>query len=76
MGLYNVPDIFQEKISEMFTDIKEVHACIDGLLLLTNGRWGHHLEKLDTFVDRLKCVELKKKVKAIIKITPPTTRKQ
>eukprot|EP00957_Ditylum_brightwellii_P020897 1575802-Ditylum_brightwellii.AAC.1 len=96
MGLYNSPDIFQEKMSKMLADIKEVCAYIDNLLLITNGGWGNHLEKLDKVLDRLKyaglkvnaqtsffrCQELgdtkplQKKAEAVLKIAPPTTRKQ
>eukprot|EP00957_Ditylum_brightwellii_P100447 7656718-Ditylum_brightwellii.AAC.1 len=47
MELCNSPDIIQEKVSKMFTDIKEVCACINDLLLITNSSWKSHLEKLD-----------------------------
>eukprot|EP00957_Ditylum_brightwellii_P002626 202142-Ditylum_brightwellii.AAC.1 len=44
MGLCNSPDIFQEKMSKMFANIKELHAYIDNLLLITNGDWDNHLQ--------------------------------
>eukprot|EP00957_Ditylum_brightwellii_P012393 936307-Ditylum_brightwellii.AAC.1 len=43
----------------MFADVKEVHAYIDNLLLLTNGDWDSHLQKLDEVLGRLKCAGLK-----------------
>eukprot|EP00957_Ditylum_brightwellii_P023485 1772079-Ditylum_brightwellii.AAC.1 len=46
-------------MSKMFTDIKEVHAYINDLLLITNGDWDSHLQKFDKFLGRLKCAGLK-----------------
>eukprot|EP00957_Ditylum_brightwellii_P165164 12575162-Ditylum_brightwellii.AAC.1 len=46
-------------MSEMSTDIKEVCAYIDNLLLTTNGDWDSHLQKLDEVLGRLKCAWLK-----------------
>eukprot|EP00957_Ditylum_brightwellii_P142059 10823171-Ditylum_brightwellii.AAC.1 len=47
MGLCNSPDIFQEKITKMFADIKDAHVYIDDLLLITNGSWENYLGKLN-----------------------------
>eukprot|EP00957_Ditylum_brightwellii_P167812 12774302-Ditylum_brightwellii.AAC.1 len=76
MGLCKSPNIFQEKISQMFAGLKEACVYIDNLLLITNGSWEHHLEKLDGVLDRFKCAGLKKKVEVVLKIAPPTTKKQ
>eukprot|EP00957_Ditylum_brightwellii_P075986 5775747-Ditylum_brightwellii.AAC.1 len=59
MGLCNSFDIFHEKMSKIFTDIKEVRAYTDDLLLITNGNWDSHLQKLDEVLDRLKWAGLK-----------------
>eukprot|EP00957_Ditylum_brightwellii_P076977 5850165-Ditylum_brightwellii.AAC.1 len=59
MGLCNSPDIFQDKMSEMFADIEEVHVYINDLLLITNRDWDSHLQKLDKVLGRLKCAGLK-----------------
>eukprot|EP00957_Ditylum_brightwellii_P041470 3140247-Ditylum_brightwellii.AAC.1 len=40
-------------------DIKEVHAYIGNLLLITNIDWGSHLQTLDEVLGRLKCAGLK-----------------
>eukprot|EP00957_Ditylum_brightwellii_P165832 12625795-Ditylum_brightwellii.AAC.1 len=40
-------------------DIKEIHVYIDDLLLIINGNWDSHLEKLDKVLDRHNCVGLK-----------------
>eukprot|EP00957_Ditylum_brightwellii_P198467 15125707-Ditylum_brightwellii.AAC.1 len=92
-------------MSKMFSNIEEVCAYINELLLITNGNWEHHLEKLVEVLDRLKyaglkvnaqksyfdCQELEylgylvtrqgikplqKQVEAVLKIAPPTIRKQ
>ena len=47
MGLCNSPDIFQEKMCELFHGLDHVRAYIDDLLCLTKGTFGDHLEKLE-----------------------------
>jgi Reverse transcriptase (RNA-dependent DNA polymerase) len=46
MGLCNSPDIFQEKMSELFDGFEFVRTYIDNLLTLTKGTFEDHLEKL------------------------------
>eukprot|EP00957_Ditylum_brightwellii_P204767 15340756-Ditylum_brightwellii.AAC.1 len=46
-------------MSEIFADIKEVCAYINGLLLITNGDRESHLQKLNKLLSRLKCAGLK-----------------
>eukprot|EP00957_Ditylum_brightwellii_P000824 65518-Ditylum_brightwellii.AAC.1 len=46
-------------MSKIFTDIKEVCAHIDNLLLNTNRYWDSHLQKLNKVLDRLNHVGLK-----------------
>eukprot|EP00957_Ditylum_brightwellii_P080020 6085495-Ditylum_brightwellii.AAC.1 len=46
-------------MSKMFTDIKEVCAYIDNLLLITNGDWDSNLQKLNKVLGRLRCAGLK-----------------
>eukprot|EP00957_Ditylum_brightwellii_P028780 2173832-Ditylum_brightwellii.AAC.1 len=36
-------------MSKIFADIKEVHAYIDDVLLITNGDWDSHLQILMKF---------------------------
>ena len=45
MGLCNSPDIFQEKMNELFTGFKYVRAYIDNLLVISNGTWEDQLSK-------------------------------
>ena len=54
MGLCNSPDIFQEKMSELFDGLDFVRTCIDDLLALTKGTFEDHLERLERVLFRLK----------------------
>ena len=54
MGLCNSPDIFQEKMSTLLSDLEYVRAYIDDLLIISNQSYEDHLEKLDE-VYRTKC---------------------
>ena len=47
MGLCNSPDIFQEKMNELFAGFEYVRAYIDDLLVISNGTFDDHLNKLD-----------------------------
>jgi hypothetical protein len=52
MGLCNSPDIFQEKMSELFNGFEFVRTYIDDLLTLTKGTFKDHLEKLERVLYR------------------------
>ena len=43
MGLCNSPDIFQEKMSELFVGLDTVRVYIDELLHVTKASWTEHL---------------------------------
>ena len=47
MGLCNIPDVFQEKMSTLMHDLEFVRAYTDDLLAITSGSFEDHLEKLD-----------------------------
>jgi hypothetical protein len=59
MGLCNSPDIFQEKMSELFYGMDFVRAYIDDLLVTSAKDLDDHLEKLDLVLENLKRVGLK-----------------
>jgi Reverse transcriptase (RNA-dependent DNA polymerase) len=44
-GICNGPDIFQEKMAELFDGMDFIRAYIDDLLVLTKGNFNDHLEK-------------------------------
>ena len=47
MGLCNSPDIFQEKMNELFAGLDYVRTYIDDLLILSSKSFEDHLQKLD-----------------------------
>jgi hypothetical protein len=53
-GLSNSPDVFQEKMNELFDGHNHVRVCIDDLLWLTKGTFDEHLEKPEGIFQRLK----------------------
>ena len=59
MGLSNSPDIFQEKMSELFADLETVRAYIDDLLVITKGSYDHHLEEVGKVLAQLRKAGLK-----------------
>eukprot|EP00957_Ditylum_brightwellii_P046472 3526630-Ditylum_brightwellii.AAC.1 len=59
MGLSNSPDVFQEKMGDLFADLENVRAYIDNLLVITRGNWEDHLAKLDEVLARLSKAGLK-----------------
>ena len=54
MGVACSPDIFQQKINELFWGMEGICAYLDDLLLLTKGTWEEHLEKLEEVLMKLK----------------------
>jgi Reverse transcriptase (RNA-dependent DNA polymerase) len=60
MGLCNIPDIFQEKMSNLMMGLEYVRTYIvDDLLVITHGSFGDHLQKLGTVLNRLRTAGLK-----------------
>ena len=53
MGLCNSPDIFQEKMNELFAGFEYVRTYIDDLLIISNNSYDDHLSKLDTVLNKL-----------------------
>jgi hypothetical protein len=55
MGLSISPDIYQEEISAIISDMENVISCfVDTIALITNGSFGNHLNQLDEILQRLK----------------------
>ena len=59
MGLCNSPDIFQERMSELFIGFDFVREYIDDLLVTTSESFKDHIEKLDKVFSRLQNAGLK-----------------
>ena len=52
MILYNSPDIFEEKMNELFSGFEHVEAYIDDLLVLTIILFDVHLVKVDSVLQK------------------------
>ena len=59
MGLSNLPDIFQEKMSKLFEGFEDIRAYINDLLLLTKELFDKHCKRLDRVLTRLEDAGLK-----------------
>jgi Reverse transcriptase (RNA-dependent DNA polymerase) len=53
MGLLVSPDIYQEKMSNLFVDMPEVIVYIDDILIITKGSFQGHLKVLEEVIRRL-----------------------
>ena len=59
MGLCNSPDIFQDKMNELFNGLEYVRAYIDDLLIISNGNFEDHLNKVKIVLNKLKAAGFK-----------------
>ena len=59
MGLCNSPDIFQEKMSELFVGLDIGCVYMDELLHVTKGSWKEHLTFRKEMITRLQKAGLK-----------------
>ena len=56
-------DIFQEKINELFAGLEYVRAYVDDQLIISNGKFDDHLNKIKMVVKKLLVSKLIKKMK-------------
>ena len=47
------PDIFQERISELFFDMEQVRAFMDDLLVVSHGTYEGHIKDSGVTLTRL-----------------------
>ena len=59
MRLCNSPDIFQEKMNELFNGLKYIRTYIDGLLKIRKGRFKDHLNMVKIVLKKLKAAGFK-----------------
>lgn len=55
MGLTNIQDMFQEKMSTLFQELECVHTCTDDLPVVTEGAFKDHLTELGVVLNKLRC---------------------
>jgi hypothetical protein len=63
MGLCNAPDIFQEKMSELLSDLDSVQVYRDDIPHVTKGSWEEHLEGMDAILSHPQSKGLKTNAK-------------
>ena len=54
MGKCNSPDIFQDDMNKMFRGFEFIRAYIDDLLIITQGDYSYHLNKLKRVLQNIK----------------------
>ena len=59
MGLCNSPDIFQEKMSEIFDGLDTLCVYIDDFLYVTKASWTEHITVLEDMFTRIQKAGLK-----------------
>ena len=47
MGISIAPDIFQDRMCQLFEDLESVRAFMDDLLVVSCGTYEEHLEELE-----------------------------
>ena len=62
MEISIAPDIFQDKICQLFEDLEAVRAFMDDLLVVSRGTYEEHLEELAIVMKRLAKAGLKCKI--------------
>ena len=62
MGVSIAPDVFQDRICQLFEEIESVRAFIDDLLVVTHGDYQNHLNELDIVMTKLSEAGLKCKI--------------
>ena len=50
----NSPEIFQQKMNDLFHRFEFIRAYIDDIFILTKGDWTYHVQKLDLTLNKLK----------------------
>ena len=53
-GVVNYPDIFQQKMHDLFKRLIFICACMEELLVLTKIDYTYHVQKLELMLNKLK----------------------
>ena len=54
MGVANSPDIFQQKMNDLFHGFEFTRVYTDYLVILTKGYWTDHIQKVELTLNKLK----------------------
>ena len=63
MGISYAPDIFQEKMHSLIEGLEFIQCYLDDLLILSNGSFNNHLDKIDEAIMHLSEAGLKVRAK-------------
>jgi len=58
MGLSVAPDVYQERMAQIFADMPHIRVYLDDILIITSGDFSHHLETLRQVLQRLRAHNL------------------
>ena len=53
-GVTNSPDIFKQKMNDLFHGFEFICLCIDDILILTKVDWSNHVQKLELTLNKIK----------------------
>ena len=53
MGIVCAPDIFQNEMASLMSELEHVRVYLDDLLVITKGDFQDHLQKLDEVLEKL-----------------------
>ena len=59
IGVANSPEIFQQKMNDLFHWLEFIYVYMDELLVLTKGYWTDHVQKLELTLNKLEGKGLK-----------------
>ena len=59
MGVANSPEIFQQKMIDLFHRFEFIRAYIYNVLILNKGDWKDHIQNLELMLNKLKVKGLK-----------------
>ena len=54
MGVAKSPDVFQQKMNDLFHGFEFIRVYIDDLLILTKVDWTDHIQKLELTLNKMK----------------------
>ena len=54
MGVANSPEIFQQKMKDLFNEFEFIRVYIYQFLILTKGDWIDHVQKLEWTLNKMK----------------------
>ena len=59
MGIVNPPDIFQQRMNDLYHIFDFIRAYIDNILVLRKGDWTYQVQKSELSLIQLKGIVLK-----------------